>query len=143
RFRPEVERLGGKSQFPYLVDENTGVRMYESRDIAEYLFREYGKMEVPGMYRVGPVTRLTSGLVTGARAGRGLRVRPSRAPEKPLELTSFEGSPYARLVRERLTELELPYTLHNLAKEHWKEIGPAVRRITPNPYVPREGGKRF
>ena len=84
-----------------------------------------------------------AGLAAVLRGGRGLRHRPSRAPEKPLELWSFEGSPFSRLVRERLTELELPYTLHNLAKEHWKELGPATRRIAPNPYVPREGGKRF
>lgn len=143
RFRPEVERLGGKQQFPFLVDENTGVRMYESRDIVDYLFREYGKMEVPAPYRRAPLAPLTGGLAAVLRGGRGLRHRPSRAPEKPLELWSFEGSPFSRLVRERLTELELPYTLHNLAKEHWKELGPASRRIAPNPYVPREGGKRF
>ena len=44
--------------------------------------------------------------------------------------------------RERLTELEIPYVLHNLGKEHWKEAGPAIRRITPNPYRPQPGGKR-
>ncbi len=42
--------------------------------------------------------------------------RPSIAPEKPLELWSFEASPYCRVVRELLTELELPYTLHNVGK---------------------------
>ena len=41
-----------------------------------------------------------------------------------------------------MSELELPYTLHSLGKEHWREAGPATRRITPNPYIPREGGKR-
>ena len=30
RFRPEVLKHGGKQLFPYLVDENTGVHMYES-----------------------------------------------------------------------------------------------------------------
>jgi glutathione S-transferase len=34
-------------------------------------------------------------------------VRPSRLPEKRLELWIFEASPYCRLVRERLCELEL------------------------------------
>ncbi len=29
---------GGKAQFPYLVDPNTGVEMYESLDIIDYLF---------------------------------------------------------------------------------------------------------
>jgi glutathione S-transferase len=33
-----------------------------------------------------------------------------------LELWSFEGSPYCRLAREALCELELPYVLHNVAK---------------------------
>jgi glutathione S-transferase len=143
RFVDEAVRLGGKKRFPFLVDENTGVQMYESKDIVAYLFKTYGQMDVPAAYRVGPARKLQSGLVSAARLGRGRKARPSRAPEKPLELTSFEASPYSRLVRERLTELELPYTLHNLAKEHWKELGPAARRITPNPYVPKEGGKRF
>ena len=69
-------------------------------------------------------------------------MRKSKAPEKKLELWSFEISPYSRLARERLCELELPYVLHNLGKEHWTEAGPAARRIAPNPYVPRPGGKR-
>ena len=43
RFRPEVVERGGKAQFPYLVDPNTGVEMYESLDIVEYLFDTYGQ----------------------------------------------------------------------------------------------------
>jgi glutathione S-transferase len=37
-------------------------------------------------------------------------------PERSLELWSYEASPYSRLVREALCELELPYLLHNVAK---------------------------
>ena len=37
-------------------------------------------------------------------------------PAQPLELWSFEASPYCRLVRECLCTLELPYLLHNVAK---------------------------
>ncbi|MDB4972886.1 MAG: Glutathione S-transferase [Myxococcaceae bacterium] len=142
RFRPEAVRAGGKSQFPLLVDANTGSTLYESRDIVAYLFRTYGKREVPRLYQSSPLRPVLGGLASGIRLGHGARARPSRAPAQPLHLWSFEGSPYARLVRERLTELELPYTLHSLGKEHWKEAGPAARRILPNPYVPREGGKR-
>jgi glutathione S-transferase len=69
-------------------------------------------------------------------------LRAAHAHRQPLQLWSFEASPFARLVRERLSELELPYTLHNLGKEQWTESGLAVRRLTPNPYVPRRGGKR-
>lgn len=142
RFRPEAEWIGGKQQFPLLVDANTGTVMYESADINEYLFRTYAGMAVPAYYRPTPVKPFFSTAASVVRLGRGHNVRPSRAPAQPLHLWSFESSPYSRLVRERLTELEIPYTLHNLGKEHWKEAGPATRRITPNPYVPREGGKR-
>src|SRR5210317_1871143 len=47
RFRPEVKKRGGKTQYPYLVDPNTGVEMYESLDIIQYLFETYGEREVP------------------------------------------------------------------------------------------------
>jgi glutathione S-transferase len=142
RFRPEAVRIGGKAQFPLLVDENTGTTLYESADIVAYVFRTYGNGSVPKAYARTPLRPLFGSLASGVRFGRGVRLRKAKQPAQPLALWSFEGSPYSRLVRERLTELELPYTLHNLGKEHWKEAGPALRRITPNPYVPREGGKR-
>ena len=44
-------------------------------------------------------------------------MRPSKLPEKRLELWSFEASNYCKVVRERLSELELPYLLHNVAKK--------------------------
>lgn len=40
--RRELRSRGGKLQVPYLVDPNTGVEMYESRDIVQYLQRTYG-----------------------------------------------------------------------------------------------------
>lgn len=141
RFRPEAERLGGKQQFPLLVDPNTGRTLYESRDIVAYLFETYGPGQAPLYYKVNPLHVLEGSLASVLRGGRGARARPSKAPAKPLALWSFEASPYSRLVRERLSELEVPYTLHNLGKEHWREAGPAVRRVE-HPYVPREGGKR-
>ena len=142
RFRPEAERLGGRSQFPLLVDANTGTVMYESAGIVAYLFRTYGGRDVPSAYRATPLRPALGSLASAVRGMGGMRARPSRLPEHMLELWSFEGSPYSRLVRERLCELEIPYVLHNLGKEHWTEAGPAVRRIAPNPYRPRAGGKR-
>jgi glutathione S-transferase len=38
----ELIARGGKQQVPYLVDDNTGTEMYESRDIVEYLAATYG-----------------------------------------------------------------------------------------------------
>ena len=116
RFRDEVARRGGKLQFPYLVDPNTGKAMYESDEIVRYLFARYGDGSVPLPLRAGPLTMLTVALPGLWRYGRGTRVRPSRAPERPLELWSFEGSPFSRIAREALCELELPYLLHNVGK---------------------------
>lgn len=42
RYRPEVAARGGKAQFPYLVDPNTGTTMFESADIVAYLQQTYG-----------------------------------------------------------------------------------------------------
>ncbi|PWA97670.1 thioredoxin family protein [Artemisia annua] len=41
-FRPKVVQMGGKQMFPYMVDPNTGVSMYESDDIIKYLVQKYG-----------------------------------------------------------------------------------------------------
>ena len=43
RFRDELVRdRGGKAQFPYLIDPNTGVRCTSRATIVEHLFAEYG-----------------------------------------------------------------------------------------------------
>jgi len=115
RFRPGVIERGGKAQFPYLVDANAGVELYESDAIVAHLFERYGSSPAPLWLRVAGLNDLGSILAGLPRAARGGWVRPSRRPEVPLELWSFEVSPYCRLVRERLCELEIPYVLHNVA----------------------------
>lgn len=142
RYRPQAQALGGKQQFPLLVDPNTGRTLYESADIVDYLFATYGTGRTPASYQRGPVRPAFSALATVARGLRGIRARPARSPEQQLHLWSFESSPYSRLVRERMTELELPYVLHNLGKEQWADMGPATRRVKSGPYQPRPGGKR-
>ena len=142
RFRPEAQRLSGKQQFPLLIDPNHGVVMYESADIVKYLFATYGLGPTPRAYRRGVLDVPLSALATVSGALRGIRYRPARQPEQNLHLWSFESSPFSRLVRERLTELELPYVLHNLGKEQWADMGPAAMRIKPGPYRPKPGGKR-
>ncbi|MGH8629553.1 MAG: glutathione S-transferase N-terminal domain-containing protein, partial [Burkholderiales bacterium] len=42
RFRPAAQAKGGKLQFPFLVDPNTGRSLYESADIIAYLSETYG-----------------------------------------------------------------------------------------------------
>ncbi len=142
RYRPEAEALSERDAVPVLVDANAELVLDDSAQIVTHLFERYGKMRVPLAYRTG-LARLLSGLASALRLGRGSKARVSRAPKQPLHLWSFESSPYSRLVRERLSGLELPYRLHNLGKEHWQELGPAVQRLQLGSYVPREGGKRY
>jgi glutathione S-transferase len=115
RFRPDLVARGGKAQFPYLVDPNTGKEMYESDAIVRYLFAEYGEGPAPAVL-LGQLPVLSGALASGLRLGRGTYAEPSRAPAEPLELWSFEASPFSRLVREKLCTLELPYRLHNVGK---------------------------
>lgn len=115
RFRPELVARGGKAQVPYLVDPNTGREMYESDAIVRYLFAEYGEGPPPATL-LGGFALVTGGIASALRGGLGSRAEPSRAPAQPLELWSFEASPFSRIVREKLCSLELPYRLHNLGK---------------------------
>jgi glutathione S-transferase len=61
-FRPEAIEKGGKSQFPYMVDPNTGTSMYESDEIIQYLADTYGDGSVPLALRLGAATIITAGL---------------------------------------------------------------------------------
>ncbi|MFT4046726.1 MAG: glutathione S-transferase N-terminal domain-containing protein [Solimonas sp.] len=124
RFRPQAIAAAGKAQFPLLVDPNTGRTLYESADIVEYLAETYDGRAggTRGLARAAHLAG--SMLASAAQFGRGLRVRASRAPAQPLELYSFEASPYSRLVRERLCELELPYLLRSTGKARLSDIGP-------------------
>ncbi len=117
RFRPGLRERGGKEQFPYLVDPNTGKEMYESDAIVRYLFETYGAGNVPWTLSLPVLTDLTAQLASAWRPTRGIRGVKAKRPEHPLELYSFEASPFCRIVREELCTLELAYTLHNVAKD--------------------------
>jgi glutathione S-transferase len=123
RFRTEVIERGGKAQFPYLVDPNTDTAMYESADIVRHLFQHYGTGPAP-LWLNGPHVIPTSMIGSAFRLGLGNQVRPSRAPDQPLELWGMDASPYTRIAREALSELELPYILHTTPKgsASWREV---------------------
>ena len=141
RFRPKVVELGGKQQFPYLVDPNTGESMYESDAIIEYLYQRYGGRAAPS--RLLRPFDVTSSVLCGMpRLRAGSQARPSKAPRRPLELFSFESSPYARRVRELLCELELPYLLRSTGKARWQDLGPPGLRAMLFPALRVEGRNR-
>jgi glutathione S-transferase len=141
RFRPKVAALGGRQQFPFLVDPNTNESMYESADIIDYLYRTYGGRPAPSRL-LRPLDVSSSVLAAIPRLRAGSRARPSKAPKKPLELFSFESSPYSRRVRELLCELELPYLLRSTGKARWQDLGPPVIRATLFPDLPVAGRTR-
>nr|XP_009623172.1 uncharacterized protein LOC104114425 [Nicotiana tomentosiformis] len=98
------------------VDPNTGVAMYESDEIINYLVRKYGDGNVPLMLSLGLLTTLTAGFAMIGRMGKGSSYRPSKLPPKPLEIWAYEPSPFCKVVREVLVELELPHILHSCAR---------------------------
>jgi glutathione S-transferase len=115
-WRPKAMKESGKSQFPYMKDPNNGRSMLESDAIIKYLFEEYGDGSVPVTLNLGPVTTLTAGLALLPRGGKGSRYKPSNLPEKPLEIWGYESSPFVKLSREVLSELELPHIYHTVAR---------------------------
>jgi len=142
RFRPLVQELGGKTLFPFLVDPNAEEQLYESADIIDYLYRRYAGRAAPRRWHRG-FDVATSMLASGARPHAGMRARASREPAGPLELYSFESSPFSRRVRELLCELELPYVLHSTGKAMWQDLGPPGLRRTLFPELPVEGRSRL
>jgi glutathione S-transferase len=141
RYRPVMEAAGGKQQYPYLVDPNTGESLYESQDIIAYLYKTYkGKSAAPRAHKTHLVGSYVSTL---SRGFSGKTVRPSKQPEQPLVLYSFESSPFSRLVREKLCELELPYILRNTGKASMKDLGPPIIRKVLFPDLPVSGRNRI
>ncbi|TKW11715.2 hypothetical protein SEVIR_6G249300v4 [Setaria viridis] len=140
-FRPKVLEMGGKKQFPYMVDPNTGVAMYESDDIIQYLADTYGDGTVPIMLKLGLLTAITAGLAMLGRIGKGNSYTASKVPPQPIEIWAYEGSPFCKLVRETLVELELPHLLHSPRRqEFFKKMG-----TFQAPYIedPNTGVKMF
>ncbi len=129
-------------QFPYLIDANTDAALYESAEIIEYLAHTYGAPTRNLNVAVQALRTAGAQLASGVRLLRGMNARPSRAPEQPLELYSFESSPYSRLVREVLCELEIPYRLRNTAKAVWPDMGPPWVRARLFPNTPVTGRNR-
>ncbi|MDX1804995.1 MAG: glutathione S-transferase N-terminal domain-containing protein [Alcanivorax sp.] len=143
RYRPLVERLGGKQMFPYLMDPNTGTALYESSDIIDYLYREYGHKPAPRRWLVRSVRTAAAIAASLPRANRGIHHQPARVPDQTLILYSFEASPFARLVRERLTELQLPFLTRQCGRDQWQDwLMPGMRERLGMQYRPSQRNRK-
>jgi glutathione S-transferase len=112
RFRDELLRLGGREQFPFLVDVGAGRSLYESSDIVAHLEARYGAADGAQARTASRGVLATAALVASGlgRGAAGGRARPSRAADQPLVFAGYEAQPESRLVREVLCELELAYS---------------------------------
>ncbi|KAL3131916.1 hypothetical protein ABBQ38_007619 [Trebouxia sp. C0009 RCD-2024] len=115
-WRPKAVQLSGKSQFPFMVDPNTGRKMGESDDIINYLWNEYGDGNVPLLLKLGPVTAISNTLALLPRINRGISYRKSKLPKNPIDLWAYEASPFCKLAREVFVELEIPHIYHSVAR---------------------------
>ncbi|EFN57564.1 hypothetical protein CHLNCDRAFT_59634 [Chlorella variabilis] len=116
-WRPEAIEKGGKRQFPYLIDPNTSTQMYESDAIIDYLFKTYGGAQLPPIgLRLGLLTAISCGLAMLPRALKGSAYKASKLPEKPLVYWGYEASPFCKVVREQLCELEVPHLYRSCAR---------------------------
>lgn len=116
RYRPELRERG--AGVPFLVDPNDGSELDGAPVIVRHLYARYGSGSPPFRLVLPPhVTpgAAAIGWLRGRRYGR-YAVTSSRAPAEPLELWSFEASPFCRIAREVLTSFEIPYLLHNVGK---------------------------
>jgi glutathione S-transferase len=114
--RAELRARGGKVQVPYLIDPNTGVEMYESEDIIDYLHDAYGSGRAGAWRLLSPLNTVASGIAGAIRPFGGRTKSAREQPEALLELYNFEASPYCRKVREVLNELDLDHHVRNVAK---------------------------
>ncbi|UZE96156.1 glutathione S-transferase N-terminal domain-containing protein [Alkalimarinus alittae] len=133
RFRNSAVRIGGQEQFPYLIDPNTSISLYESYAIISYLFRYYGNGHIPKRWKRRYTNNMSSMVSSVVRFGAGMYHKPSRSPAMMLELYSFESSPFCKPVRELLCELEIPYVLHNVGRNQLLDyVLPDIReRVFP------------
>lgn len=113
KYRKEIkDKYGRKATFPFMKDPNTGIEMFESDAIIAYLFKAYGRTEdgnVPSSLTGDLFTTLMTGLSLLFRFGKGSTAKDSNPPPKPLVLWSAEGTPFGKLVREELNELQIAH----------------------------------
>jgi len=104
--------MGGKSQFPYWLQNQSAAGMYESSAIAK-LMREKYKAPRPLLHWLGPINGILSSYAAILRLGFGRSARTAKPQAGVLEFYGSEASPSARLVKEALCSLELEYIWHS------------------------------
>jgi len=142
RFLAQLKECSGSEKIPFLFDPNTGEKKSGVNDIIEYLYQTYSDKEPPEALLENKKNLSRSEWASRIRGDRGVYAEASKEPTEPLELYSFESSPFSRLVRERLCELEIPYVVRQVGKQQRADAGPANFRFTLGRYKPLPGTRR-
>jgi anaphase-promoting complex subunit 7 len=121
-----LQKLGSDIILPRLVAQVDGktVVLQGEIEIIDFLDKQMGipspiPKEEWKQSIVQIVDAVTGQMATLLRSGRGNMVSSAagrNGPEKPLVLYDYAGNQFCRLVREVLTELDLPYTLRSAGK---------------------------
>jgi glutathione S-transferase len=141
RFRKQLTEMSGSGRIPFLHDPNTGEHLQGAKSIVNYLYTQFAPEGEKVPKNLLPLASVASAL----RGRKGKNAQPSKTPGQPLELYSFEASPYARLVRETLCEREIPYLLHNVGKSPGKMVEflpPILRENKVKGYQPESENRR-
>ena len=141
RFRKQLTEISGSDSVPFLHDPNTGEHLQGARPIVDYLYAQFASEGKKAPMKLLPLASVANAL----RGSKGRNARPSKAPEQPLELYSFEASPFARLVRELLCDLEIPHLLHSVGKTPGKMaewLPPILRENKVKGYQPETENRR-
>lgn len=156
-YRDELKELAGKAQVPFLLDNNFAEgsgddKILDSQVIIEHLFTHYSpegstpkKYQEPHGDDNATLLNKASSAVSMMRGVKADHPKKNQARGKPAELLhlyGFEASPFCRMVREKLSELEVGYINHNVAREQIADIGAFGFRLKPGDYHPVQGGKR-
>jgi len=138
----KLKQDSGSDLLPVLVDPNTEQNITGREAITTYLFNEYRDAKPPKQLENNIFNNTSSKIASLIRFNAGTHALNAKSATLPLTLYSFESSPFSRLVRERLCELELPYLLVNLGKQQKADMGPANFRMSLKPYQPLSNTKR-
>lgn len=133
-------------ELPVLVDPNQGDQapaLIGREAVKNYLLAMYGRDSVPRILPTQAYEWWNAGTGWLASKLRGESVAYAAKPAaQPLRLYSFESSPFSRLVRERLCELQVKYELRNMGKEQISDFGPNGARWSWKEWRPVAGGRR-
>lgn len=105
------------ASIPFMIDPNNGTEMSDADEIVAYLFRNYGNNKIPLILRKGPINNFTAKLGMAPRREIGTTYAGNgNTPAKPLQYWAYEASPFCAVVREVLSELEIPHILKPVAR---------------------------